>query len=51
MPLLSQAVTLGYTGLAMQEMYERLTEALETLEPGEAGLQGSCHMLLSMNEN
>jgi len=39
MPLLSQAVTLGYTGLAMQEMYESLTEALETLEPGEAGLQ------------
>lgn len=33
-PLVAQAIAMGFTAMKMETMYQELTEALETLEPG-----------------
>lgn len=39
MPLLAQAIAVGFTALILEEMLVDLTEALETLEPNDPNLQ------------
>ncbi|KAK4690092.1 acyl-CoA oxidase, partial [Tremellales sp. Uapishka_1] len=38
MPLLAQAVAMGFTGLKLQVMYEDMTAALETLDPSDPNM-------------
>ncbi|WWD19387.1 hypothetical protein CI109_103847 [Kwoniella shandongensis] len=38
MPLVAQAVAMGFTGLRLQVMYEQMTQALDTMEPNDPNL-------------
>ncbi|WWC63687.1 uncharacterized protein I303_106292 [Kwoniella dejecticola CBS 10117] len=38
MPLVAQAIAMGFTGLRLQVMYEDMTQALEAMEPSDPNL-------------
>ncbi|WVW85213.1 hypothetical protein I302_107251 [Kwoniella bestiolae CBS 10118] len=38
MPLVAQAIAIGFTGLRLQVMYEDMTQALDTMEPSDPNL-------------
>ncbi|WWC71218.1 uncharacterized protein I206_105171 [Kwoniella pini CBS 10737] len=38
MPLVAQAIAIGFTGLRLQVMYEDMTQALEAMEPSDPNL-------------
>ncbi|OCF41094.1 acyl-CoA oxidase [Kwoniella heveanensis CBS 569] len=38
MPLVAQAIAIGFTGLRLQTMYEDMTQALDTMEPSDPNL-------------
>ncbi|WVO14615.1 hypothetical protein L204_102252 [Cryptococcus depauperatus] len=38
MPLVAQAIAIGFTGLKLQTMYEDMTQALDTMEPSDPNL-------------
>ncbi|ORY32176.1 acyl-coenzyme A oxidase I [Naematelia encephala] len=38
MPLVAQSIAIGFTALKLQTMYEDMTQALDTLEPGDPNL-------------
>lgn len=38
LPLVAQAVAIGFTASILQTMYDELTRTMETLEPGDAKL-------------
>lgn len=39
MPLVAQAVAMGFTGLKLQDMYEDMTQSLDRLKPGDKDVE------------
>ncbi|KAG7528732.1 hypothetical protein FFLO_05958 [Filobasidium floriforme] len=45
MPLMAQAIAIGFTSLILTNMYEELTQALETLEPSDPNMHETLEKL------
>lgn len=44
-PLVAQAIAIGFTSMKLQQMYEEMTQALDRLKPGDASLMDTIEKL------